>query len=94
MSPHDIEQRVIGAAWAYAIFAAATIAMFTAVLACHGISALVRRRRARRDDLGPDRLWEEVDAHLAEVIAADPQLAAGLDRLRTAVRNEQHKGDQ
>ncbi|WP_225811273.1 hypothetical protein [Streptomyces spinosus] len=86
MSPHDIEQRLIGVAWAYVSFAALTIAVFIAVFVCHVVSDW----RARRHDLGPDRLWEEVDAHLTEVIAADPQLAAGLDRLL----NDVSKGEQ
>lgn len=29
-----------------------------------------------------------------EDILTDPALAAGFDRLRAAIRNEQHKGDQ
>ncbi|MET9012275.1 hypothetical protein ABZX74_15355 [Streptomyces olivaceoviridis] len=86
MSPHDIEQRLIGVAWAYATFAALTIAVFVALLICH----VVNDWRARRNDLGPARLWEEVNAHLTEVITADPQLAAGLDRLL----NNVSKGDQ
>ncbi|MCG0066524.1 hypothetical protein L0F81_25120 [Streptomyces tricolor] len=95
MSLHDIEQRIIGAAWAYGLLLAAIVTILTAVLVCSGISALACRWRARRDDFGPagNRLWEEVDAHLEDVIAADPQLAAGLDRLNAAVRN-QHKGVQ
>ncbi|MET8766371.1 hypothetical protein [Streptomyces sp. NPDC004658] len=88
MSPHDIEQRLIGVAWAYLSFAALTIAVFTAVLISHGIRALVHRHRARRNDCGPDRLLEEVNAHLAEVIGADPQLAAGLNRLLNNVSKE------
>ncbi|MFE1192875.1 hypothetical protein ACFW6E_08750 [Streptomyces olivaceoviridis] len=86
MSPHDIEQRLIGAAYAYLSFAVLTVAVFIAALVCHVVGSWC----ARRNEVGPDRLWEEVDAHLAEVIAADPQLSAGLDRLLNNVR----KGDQ
>lgn len=48
-------------------------------------------------DVGPDalRLLEELDTHLDNYVAADAELAAGFDRLRQAVRDEQnnHKGD-
>lgn len=47
--------------------------------------------------VGPDalRLLEELDTHLDDYVAADTELAAGFDRLRQAVRDEQnnHKGD-
>lgn len=47
-------------------------------------------------DVGPDalQLLGELDAHLDEYVAADTELAAGFDRLRQAVRDEQQKGDQ
>jgi hypothetical protein len=59
-------------------------------------------RRAWRDhraqqqpDVGPDalRLLQELNAHLDEYVLTDPELAAGFDRLRTAIRDEQQKGE-
>ncbi|MFB6955520.1 hypothetical protein ACFCYB_00435 [Streptomyces sp. NPDC056309] len=37
--------------------------------------------------------YDEATARLNDRIATDPDLAAGLDRLRRAVRDEQKKGD-
>lgn len=46
-------------------------------------------------DVGPDalRLLKDLDTHLDEYVAADTELAAGFDRLRRAVRDEQQKGE-
>jgi len=46
-------------------------------------------------DVGPDalRLLQHLDAHLDAHVAADPELAAGFDRLRQAIREEQNKGE-
>jgi hypothetical protein len=66
---------------------------------------LGRTRRPSAHDVGPDqlRLLEEMDAHLDEYVAEDPDLwdvfgrggnwdvQAGLDRLRQAIRDEQQK---
>lgn len=43
-------------------------------------------------DVGPDalRLLADLDTHLDEYVAADTELADGFDRLRQAVRDEQH----
>jgi hypothetical protein len=50
--------------------------------------------RTQQPDVGPDalRLLQELDAHLDEYVLADPELAAGFDRLRTAIRDEQQNG--
>lgn len=58
-----------------------------------------RAEQAKNSDpyeVGPDalRLLAELDAHLNEYVAADAELAAGFDRLRQAIRDEQQKGDQ
>lgn len=47
-------------------------------------------------EVGPDalRLLNDLDTHLDEYVAADTELAAGFDRLRQAVRDEQQNGDQ
>lgn len=46
-------------------------------------------------DVGPDalRLLQDLDTHLDEYVAADTELAAGFDRLRQAIRDEQQKGE-
>lgn len=46
------------------------------------------RRERQRHDVGPDalRLLQELDTHLDEYVAADPELSAGFDRLRNALR--------
>ena len=57
-------------------------------------------RRALRDnqqpDIGPDalRLLEELDAHLDNYVLADPELAAGFDRLRTAITDHRKEEDR
>lgn len=53
-----------------------------------------RDRRDRRHDVGPDalRLLEELDGHLDAFAADDPEVQAGLARLRAAVRDEQQNG--
>jgi len=68
------------------------------------IVAAARRRTAVKHDVGPDalRLLEDLDAHLDEHYARishlfeglgpPPSHAAGLARLRAAVRDEQQKG--
>jgi hypothetical protein len=45
-------------------------------------------------DVGPGqlRLLEDTDAYLDRVIADDPELAAGFDRLRQAIRD--HREDE
>lgn len=45
-------------------------------------------------DVGPDalRLLQDLDTHLDEYVAADTELAAGFDRLRRAIRDEQRNG--
>jgi cytochrome c-type biogenesis protein CcmH/NrfG len=50
-------------------------------------------RAADRHDVGPDslRLLEDLDAHLDEHVAADPELAAGFDRLRTAIHEHREE---
>lgn len=73
------------------------------------VIVLVDRARLRADvrdrlaktadpyDVGPDalQLLHDLDTHLNEYVAADTELAAGFDRLRQAIRDEQnnHKGD-
>ncbi|MEV4861501.1 hypothetical protein [Streptomyces ossamyceticus] len=53
-----------------------------------------RDHHSQQSDVGPDalRLLQELDAHPDEYVLADPELAAGFDRLRTAIRDEQQKG--
>lgn len=48
-----------------------------------------RLLRGVQHDVGPDalRLLEELDAHLDEHVLANPELAAGFDRLRDAIRD-------
>ena len=55
-----------------------------------------RRRYVTTHDVGPDtlRLLADLDAHLDQYLLDHPDVAAGFDRLRDAVRNEQPKGDQ
>lgn len=60
------------------------------------IRGLIRRRWHRGPhDVGPDalRLLEDLDHHLDELVATDPDLAAGFERLRNAARDEQQKGE-
>lgn len=47
-------------------------------------------------EVGPDalQLLKDPDTHLNDYVAADAELAAGFDRLRQAVRDEQQNGDQ
>ena len=79
-------------------------AFFLAVLLVGPPACLWQIRRAWRAeqaktadpyDVGPDalRLLGELDTHIDEYVAADAQLAAGFDRLRQAVRDEQRGGD-
>lgn len=46
-------------------------------------------------DVGPDvlQLLNDLDKHLETYVAADTELAAGFDRLRQAIRDEQQKGE-
>ena len=46
-----------------------------------------RANRLVRHEVGPDalRLLQELDTHLAQTVARDPELAAGFQRLRTAL---------
>ena len=46
-------------------------------------------------DVGPDslRLLQDTDAYLDEYVLADAEMAAGFDRLRQAIRDEQQKGE-
>ncbi|MGV9756981.1 hypothetical protein ACWDUC_14345 [Streptomyces tricolor] len=95
MSLHDIEQRIIGAAWAYGLLLAAVVTILAAVLVCSGISALGRRWRARcrRLDLAQFEQHEELDAHLDMRATADVDLAPvfglGAPRPRTDLLEEQ-----
>lgn len=86
--------------------ASLTIAIVVALLGlafylvCRAVDEHLDRKRldAAHDDehdVGPDalRLLEDLDAHLDEYLAADPELTAGFDRLREAIRDEQTKGD-
>lgn len=79
--------------------AAATLTVAIVLAALAGvlwrISRAHRAYTAARHDVGPDtlRLLQELDAHLDNYVAADDELAAGFDRLRAAVRDEQQKGD-
>lgn len=83
-----------------AIVATITVLAFVGAVVCWRMS-LVLRRSLHRDqaadtvDVGPDalRLLEDLDAHLDEYVAADPELAAGFGRLRDAIRDEQQKGE-
>lgn len=84
--------------------AAANILIFAvplAVLAFMGIGSLIsnavrRWRLARRYDFGPNAnaLWADLDDHFDDYLANNPDIAAGLSRLRAAVRDEQRKGRQ
>jgi monomeric isocitrate dehydrogenase len=56
--------------------------------------AWLAHRTQQRHDVGPDalRLLQELDAHLDEYLLANPDVAAGFDRLRAAIRDEQQNG--
>jgi len=67
--------------------------------------AVVQRWRQRPHDVGPDalRLLEDLDAHLDQQFSAlaglyerlgPPDLDAGCDRLRQAIRDEKQKGGE
>lgn len=89
MSPHDIEQRIIGAAYAYALLAAAILTVLAAVAVYCTAASLARRWRTHRHGTTRPKPFDAV-THIDQVIASDPQLTAGLDRLL----NDIHKGDQ
>ncbi|MFH8336908.1 hypothetical protein [Streptomyces sp. AM6-12] len=74
--------------------AMATGALIAAVWAA--ARAIVRRVRARRSGLevAELRLLEELDAHLEDYLLENPDLEAGLNRLRNAIHTEPSKGDQ
>jgi hypothetical protein len=56
--------------------------------------ALARWWRVGRHDVGPDalRLLEDLDCHLDAYLLDHPDVAAGFDLLRAAVRDEQQEG--
>jgi hypothetical protein len=56
--------------------------------------AWLAHRAQQQHDVGPDalRLLEELDAHLDEYLLANPDVAAGFDRLRAAIHDEQQNG--
>lgn len=64
--------------------------------ACAVARAICRRVRARRQGLtvAEARLLDELDAHLDGYLADNPDIEAGLNRLRHAIHTEPSKGDQ
>lgn len=75
--------------------------MFATGFVCWRMSRVLRRSLHRDQaadtvDVGPDalRLLEDLDAHLDEYVAADPELAAGFGRLRDAIREHREEKDQ
>jgi len=81
---------VIGGA-VLAVAFLATLAVLILIAICAAIySAIARRWRARRHDVGPDalRLLEDLDKHLDAFALDDPEVAAGLARLHAAVRDD------
>ena len=60
----------------------------------------IRRARAAepavRHDTGRDAplYLDGLDAHLDQYLLDNPDVAAGFDRLRAAIRDEQQKGEQ
>lgn len=71
--------------------------MAVCVFVCWRVGRVLRRslHRDRTADVGPDslRLLQELDAHLDDYVAADPELAAGFDRLRDALREHRQQED-
>jgi hypothetical protein len=69
-----------------------TVAATLGALAC-AWQAIRAWRADDRYDVGPDalRLFEDLDAHLDEHVAANPELAAGFDRLRTAIHEHREQ---
>jgi hypothetical protein len=78
------------AEWALVLVLAAALAW----VIVHKLRGGNRRVEAALE--GPDTLalLEELDAHLEEYVAADPEMAARFDRLWAAIHDEQQKGDQ
>jgi len=79
-----------GAVIAVAIFWTITVSV-AVLIATAAIREGARRRRARQHDTSPDalRLLEDLDDHLDDVLANDPDVAAGFARLDAAIRREQ-----
>jgi hypothetical protein len=90
------QRLLIGAAALALVFLVALSVAVLAILAMAAADAIRRIRIERRYDLGPrgNALWADLDAHLDEFLDDNPDIAAGLDRLRTAIRDEQPQGDQ
>ena len=94
MADAILVQRLIGGDAALGLLVLTVLAVLMVVATVAGVARAVRRLRAGHYD-GPDSLLllEDLDAHLDEYVAADPQLAARFDRLRDAIRDQQ-EGEQ
>lgn len=82
-----IDQCTVGGALLISITLLAAWAVLAATFGTFWLTVTVRRRRRAR------RVLDDLAVHLDDCTTADPQLAAGFDRLRAAIR-EQQKGDQ
>lgn len=102
-----IEQRLIGAAYAYLLLTAAVALVFAGLLVGASIRGLVRRvmrhnaqRRAQflRSTVEPVVQTEPginlSDLDACELLLNDAEFAARCERLWDAIRDEQNKGDQ
>ena len=58
------------------------------------IATAIRRWRQRHYDYGPNAnaLFADIDQHLTQALAEDPELFAGLIRLQAAIDNPQEGG--
>lgn len=72
-----------------AVFFWAVWVIGTLFCAWKALTAIADRRREQRHDIGPDALLllQELDAHLDEYLLANPDIAAGFNRLRDAIRD-------
>jgi hypothetical protein len=85
------------AVWMWAIsglFLTAAIGAVAYLLGRLVFDAIARTYRAQHHDVGPDalRLLQELDVHLDQTAARDPELAAGLHRLHAAI-HEAREGE-
>lgn len=75
-----------------AFFSTAIVA--AGMRAADAVARWWKRRYVTEHDVGPDalQLLEELDTHLDQYLVEHPDVAAGFDRLRNVVRDQQEKG--
>lgn len=78
-----------------AFLALGFLVVLAAVLFVAMTVAVFRWWRARRHDVGADklRLLRDLDKHLDRFVADDPEVKAGLARLDAAVQRERQEGE-